>query len=204
MCGCALLDKDKYDDKHSDSVSLCPDSWYFITTDIVIATSYMLKSVIGKGIIEGAIKKFWECGKRRGWALLEILVRLLLILFANKTHCSGMGGGISHIESPCHNFLFHNFVSFSFKSKCLSVSSLISIWSSKIWKGVMQPLAGWPEGLRELGKNFATPPCPALPSWTCTTFNVQLVQLSTRETTWTRLENAAFLYQPHSIVQVSL
>ena len=22
MCGCALLDKDKYDDKHSDSVSL--------------------------------------------------------------------------------------------------------------------------------------------------------------------------------------
>ena len=93
MCGCALLDKDKYDDKHSDSVSLCPDSWYFITTDIVIATSYMLKSVIRKGIIEGAIKKFWECGRRRGWALLETFVRLLLILFANKTHCSGMGGG---------------------------------------------------------------------------------------------------------------
>ena len=112
--------------------------------------------------------------------------------------------GISHIENPCHNFLFHNFVSCSFKSKWLSLSSLISIWSAKIWKGVMQPLAGWPEGLRELGKNFATPPCPALPSWTCTTFNVQLVQLSTRETTWTRLENAAFLYQPHSIIQVSL
>ena len=117
MCGCALLDKDKYDDKHSDSVSLCPDSWYFITTDIVIATSYMLKSVIRKGIIEEAIKKFWECGRRRGWALLETFVRLLLILFANKTHCSGMGGGISHIENPCHNFLFHVLLSLN---DCLS------------------------------------------------------------------------------------
>ena len=67
-------------------------------TEIAIATSYMLKSVIRKGIIEEAIKKFWECGRRRGWALLETFVRLLLILFANKTHCSGMGGDIPHWE----------------------------------------------------------------------------------------------------------